>query len=87
MLNDSVRNSQYREAIHRAVEEGCKTVLDIGTGTGLLRYGREEGEGGGRGGGREGGREGGGEERKIQFVTHNTERRSIELLRRGVKLC
>ena len=38
MLNDSTRNSEYREAIHRAVEDGYKTVLDIGTGTGLLRY-------------------------------------------------
>ncbi|CAL9699982.1 unnamed protein product [Knipowitschia caucasica] len=36
MLNDRGRNQKYQQAIHRAVESGCNTVLDIGTGTGIL---------------------------------------------------
>lgn len=39
MLNDSIRNEKYRQAITKAVksvEAGPKLVLDIGTGTGLL---------------------------------------------------
>ncbi|XP_023335504.1 protein arginine N-methyltransferase 9 isoform X2 [Eurytemora carolleeae] len=36
MLNDRDRNSKYRRAIHNKIQGGCKTVLDIGTGTGLL---------------------------------------------------
>ena len=38
MLNDRVRNEAYRNAIATAIQEGFDTVLDIGTGTGLLRY-------------------------------------------------
>lgn len=37
MLNDRVRNEAYRGAITAAVKAGYDTVLDIGTGTGLLR--------------------------------------------------
>ncbi|XP_062991151.1 protein arginine N-methyltransferase 9 [Elgaria multicarinata webbii] len=36
MLNDSNRNLLYQKAIHKAVNSGCKSVLDIGTGTGIL---------------------------------------------------
>ncbi|KAG2466097.1 protein arginine N-methyltransferase 9 [Polypterus senegalus] len=36
MLNDKKRNVKYQEAIQKAVKAGCDTVLDIGTGTGLL---------------------------------------------------
>ncbi|XP_056418809.1 protein arginine N-methyltransferase 9 isoform X2 [Hyla sarda] len=36
MLNDVKRNLMYRKAIENAVQAGCKTVLDIGTGTGIL---------------------------------------------------
>ena len=36
MLNDSRRNRAYAAAIERAVVRGCRTVVDIGAGTGLL---------------------------------------------------
>ncbi|NP_001135658.1 putative protein arginine N-methyltransferase 9 [Xenopus tropicalis] len=36
MLNDTKRNLMYQEAIQNAIQNGCKTVLDIGTGTGIL---------------------------------------------------
>ncbi|CAL8331374.1 unnamed protein product [Lota lota] len=36
MLNDRRRNEKYQQAIQKAVERGCNTVLDIGTGTGIL---------------------------------------------------
>uniref|UniRef100_A0A1B6JHC6 Uncharacterized protein n=2 Tax=Homalodisca liturata TaxID=320908 RepID=A0A1B6JHC6_9HEMI len=36
MLNDSHRNEAYREAIMKKVQQGFTSVLDIGTGTGLL---------------------------------------------------
>ncbi|XP_053559696.1 protein arginine N-methyltransferase 9 isoform X2 [Bombina bombina] len=36
MLNDQKRNMMYQKAIEKAVLTGCKTVLDIGTGTGIL---------------------------------------------------
>ncbi|XP_028833978.1 protein arginine N-methyltransferase 9 isoform X2 [Denticeps clupeoides] len=36
MLNDHGRNHKYQLAIQKAVREGCNTVLDIGTGTGIL---------------------------------------------------
>ncbi|XP_038837222.1 protein arginine N-methyltransferase 9-like isoform X1 [Salvelinus namaycush] len=36
MLNDRRRNQKYQQAIQKAVEGGCNTVLDIGTGTGIL---------------------------------------------------
>ncbi|XP_037546454.1 protein arginine N-methyltransferase 9 isoform X2 [Nematolebias whitei] len=36
MLNDHGRNLKYQQAIHKAVQNGCNTVLDIGTGTGIL---------------------------------------------------
>ncbi|KAG7333719.1 hypothetical protein KOW79_002126 [Hemibagrus wyckioides] len=36
MLNDNGRNRKYQLAIQRAVQDGCRTVLDIGTGTGIL---------------------------------------------------
>uniref|UniRef100_A0A8C5P707 Protein arginine N-methyltransferase 9 n=1 Tax=Leptobrachium leishanense TaxID=445787 RepID=A0A8C5P707_9ANUR len=36
MLNDKKRNLMYRRAIHKAIQNGCKTVLDIGAGTGIL---------------------------------------------------
>ena len=38
MLNDRVRNSKFEKAIENRVKNGCDTVLDVGTGTGLLRY-------------------------------------------------
>lgn len=37
MLNDSIRNYKYRNAIRNAIADGCRTVLDIGSGTGILR--------------------------------------------------
>lgn len=36
MLNDKTRNDGYRAALHEAIEPGATTVLDLGTGTGLL---------------------------------------------------
>ncbi|XP_067126302.1 protein arginine N-methyltransferase 9-like isoform X3 [Centruroides vittatus] len=36
MLNDQKRNITYQCAIERAVRDGYKTILDIGTGTGIL---------------------------------------------------
>jgi type II protein arginine methyltransferase len=36
MLNDDTRNSAYKKAIKLKVEQNYDTVLDIGTGTGLL---------------------------------------------------
>ncbi|XP_049427572.1 protein arginine N-methyltransferase 9 isoform X1 [Epinephelus fuscoguttatus] len=36
MLNDHERNQKYQQAIQKAVHSGCNTVLDIGTGTGIL---------------------------------------------------
>eukprot|EP00794_Sanderia_malayensis_P007289 gene7289-8103_t len=36
MLNDFERNSAYKKAISKAVAEGHTTVLDIGSGTGIL---------------------------------------------------
>jgi len=30
------RNSKFRRAIHNKIKKGCRTVLDVGTGTGLL---------------------------------------------------
>ena len=38
MLNDTVRNEAYQEAIAKKVKQGFTSVLDVGTGTGLLRY-------------------------------------------------
>lgn len=37
MLNDSTRNKSYNDAIIKKVQGGCKSVLDIGSGTGILR--------------------------------------------------
>lgn len=37
MLNDVSRNAAFKRAIEAAVNEGHNTVLDIGSGTGLLR--------------------------------------------------
>ncbi|KAK6493190.1 protein arginine N-methyltransferase 9 [Huso huso] len=36
MLNDHKRNAKYQRAIQKAVQSGFNTVLDIGTGTGIL---------------------------------------------------
>lgn len=36
MLNDQKRNAKYQRAIQKAVQSGFNTVLDIGTGTGIL---------------------------------------------------
>ncbi|XP_049788767.1 protein arginine N-methyltransferase 9-like isoform X3 [Schistocerca nitens] len=36
MLNDSSRNKAYRDAIIKKVSQGFNSVLDIGTGTGIL---------------------------------------------------
>lgn len=36
MLNDHGRNRKYQQAIQKAVRGGCSSVLDIGTGTGIL---------------------------------------------------
>ena len=38
MLNDYKRNKAYKDAIRRAVHKGYTSVLDIGAGTGILRY-------------------------------------------------
>lgn len=38
MLNDAKRNLTYLRAIENAVHSGSRSVLDIGTGTGILRY-------------------------------------------------
>lgn len=38
MLNDRGRNYKYQLAIQKAVRGGCSTVLDIGTGTGILGW-------------------------------------------------
>ncbi len=38
MLNDHGRNHKYQLAIKKAVEGGCTSVLDIGTGTGILGW-------------------------------------------------
>ena len=38
MLNDRRRNAAYQDAIVRAIHAGCDSVLDIGTGTGILRW-------------------------------------------------
>jgi len=37
MLNDKRRNIAYKFAIQKAIKSGYNTVLDIGTGTGILR--------------------------------------------------
>lgn len=37
MLNDKARNEAFRKAIIKKVRDGYRDVLDIGTGTGLLR--------------------------------------------------
>lgn len=37
MLNDSTRNAAFKSAIEKAVQQGHQQVLDIGSGTGLLR--------------------------------------------------
>nr|XP_025962132.1 protein arginine N-methyltransferase 9 isoform X1 [Dromaius novaehollandiae]XP_025962133.1 protein arginine N-methyltransferase 9 isoform X1 [Dromaius novaehollandiae]XP_025962134.1 protein arginine N-methyltransferase 9 isoform X1 [Dromaius novaehollandiae] len=36
MLNDTKRNITYLKAIENVVRSGCRSVLDIGTGTGIL---------------------------------------------------
>lgn len=36
MLNDKKRNSAFEHAIRRRINQGFNTVLDVGTGTGLL---------------------------------------------------
>lgn len=36
MLNDKQRNNAFAQAIHKRISEGYDTVLDVGTGTGLL---------------------------------------------------
>ena len=38
MLNDKKRNSAYALALQHAFERGHRSVLDIGSGTGLLRF-------------------------------------------------
>ena len=38
MLNDRRRNAAYQDAIVCAIRAGCDSVLDIGTGTGILRW-------------------------------------------------
>jgi type II protein arginine methyltransferase len=38
MLNDARRNAIYSAAIRKAVCAGSRTVLDIGAGTGILRF-------------------------------------------------
>ena len=38
MLNDKKRNKGYKDAIRTAVSKGYDNVLDIGAGTGILRY-------------------------------------------------
>ena len=37
MINDSWRNESYERTISKKVNSNFKTILDIGTGTGLLR--------------------------------------------------
>lgn len=36
MLNDKQRNSAFEQAIRKKISQGYDTVLDVGTGTGLL---------------------------------------------------
>lgn len=36
MLNDKQRNNAFEQAIRKKVSQGYNTVLDVGTGTGLL---------------------------------------------------
>lgn len=36
MLNDRLRNNLFAEAISKKVKQGYETILDIGTGTGIL---------------------------------------------------
>lgn len=36
MLNDKQRNNAFEHAIQRRISQGYDTVLDVGTGTGLL---------------------------------------------------
>lgn len=36
MLNDKQRNNAFEQAIRKRVSQGYDTVLDVGTGTGLL---------------------------------------------------
>lgn len=38
MLNDDNRNQSFRKAISNKIKKGHNSILDIGTGTGLLRY-------------------------------------------------
>lgn len=38
MLNDVKRNEAYCKAIACRIKEGFTSILDVGTGTGLLRY-------------------------------------------------
>lgn len=38
MLNDVRRNCAYKIGIRRAAQRGHQSVLDIGCGTGILRY-------------------------------------------------
>lgn len=38
MLNDTRRNLIYNAAIQKAVRLGFRSVLDIGAGTGILRF-------------------------------------------------
>ncbi|RWS16725.1 putative protein arginine N-methyltransferase 9-like protein [Dinothrombium tinctorium] len=38
MMNDTLRNSAFKNAIQKAIEAGNDTILDIGTGCGLLSY-------------------------------------------------
>jgi len=37
MLNDTDRNEAYYRAIAHQIQEGFSSVLDVGTGTGILR--------------------------------------------------
>lgn len=36
MLNDKQRNNAFEQAIRKKIDQGYETVLDVGTGTGLL---------------------------------------------------
>jgi type II protein arginine methyltransferase len=38
MLNDVRRNCAYKIAIRRAAQRGHRSMIDIGCGTGILRY-------------------------------------------------
>lgn len=38
MLNDLERNGHFQAALKRAIDAGHRTVLDIGSGSGILRY-------------------------------------------------